>query len=360
MSAFCKRLLVKFLFWLEIVLGVEREIMLLAADRREEFVIPRHWSFFDPATAATLNPTQAAIFHKVKAWVDTNTRAGRNRHGDKCWTFNSYRQWADTEFLWLHKNTVGKALKALVNEGWLVSETQKADGTLRYTTGSKAVSPLQQIVVPPTPKRGHNNKSQQKSLPKTPTKKPAATKVPSKVTSIPPAPVVAAAFNPPDSGKFFSGTIPENQPVDTRTNNAGSSASQESPCNTPGKTTYPPHSAPPPLPSEKREFPALGAWQDWQKRDVRLFFKTSSLMQLEKMFVTYAPDAVLDWIDATREMSNLNNPQGFVIARLRSGDKTGRKEYTRAVEERYNREWHDQPAPANPYISGQYADFIEH
>jgi len=71
---------------------------------------------FDPEIARRVGVNAAVLYQNILFWTQKNLANGRNVRGDKVWTYNSVKAWADL-FPYLSADQVRRALSKLVDEG---------------------------------------------------------------------------------------------------------------------------------------------------------------------------------------------------------------------------------------------------
>lgn len=91
-------------------------------------ILPKGWMMFDPELAKAFdNINTAIIYQKITSWIESNARRKHNIINGKAWSYNSYPDWARKEFIWLHPKTVGSHIRKLEQAGRLVSSQLNPD-----------------------------------------------------------------------------------------------------------------------------------------------------------------------------------------------------------------------------------------
>ena len=308
-----QRLIVKIVFMLIHAAGIERIVLPRLADEVEQIAIPRHWIFFDPETAKRHNANTAAIFHKVKAWIEHNRRHGKNQRRGVSWSYNSVRQWTMTEFSWLSERTVQRALHTLVIDGMLVSEAPGEGKALWYSLGDKLAGGGCQVGIRGVTKCRNNNRYTQKHQHNHSTNTATAAE---SYEYIAPAP--AAADPIPDSGEFVSQIVQEGQTHGDERNES---------VDMPGYDDVPEWArefqAWAVTPRQKTPSPVPRPPSPDELARVRSFLPTMSRAAIDALLARHGTQAVLDLIteaETGAAAGRVRNPQGVVIAGLKNMD----------------------------------------
>ena len=311
-----RNVMVRLVFMLIHAAGIEWIVLPRLADEVEQISIPRHWIFFDPETAKRHNANTAAIFHKVKAWIEHNRRHGKNQRRGVFWSYNSVRQWTMTEFSWLSERTVQRALHTLVIDGMLVSEAPGDGKALWYSLGDKLAGEGCQLDVRGVTKCRNNNIYTQKHQHNHPTKTATASKTPTVPNVLSPAP--AAADTLADTGEFVSQIVQEGQTHGDERNES---------VDIPGYDDVPEWArefqAWAVTPRQKTPSPVPRPPSPDELARVRSFLPTMSRAAIDALLARHGTQAVLDLIteaETGAAAGRVRNPQGVVIAGLKNMD----------------------------------------
>lgn len=138
----CRNLLLIVVGWLAGLLG-KRLV------DREATVLPAGWVMANPAVANEIGINKAIIFQTIDGWVQHNRRHNKNIKKCRAWSYNTIPDWGKV-FCWLNANYVGKLIRELEDEGRLVSAKlakHASDQTKYYSTaaGSMPESDPQQM-----------------------------------------------------------------------------------------------------------------------------------------------------------------------------------------------------------------------
>lgn len=86
--------------------------------------------------AKCLGLKEAVVFQQIHYWLKINEKKNNNFIEGRYWTFNSVKKWHEEEFDFLSFRTIERILKALENEGLLISgvfNKMKSDKTKWYS-----------------------------------------------------------------------------------------------------------------------------------------------------------------------------------------------------------------------------------
>lgn len=74
-----------------------------------------------PGLANVFGERKALIVQKIHEWVLVNQGKGTHQYDGMTWTYGSYKDWHDRHFSWFSANYLGKLLKQLVDDGFLIA-----------------------------------------------------------------------------------------------------------------------------------------------------------------------------------------------------------------------------------------------
>jgi len=99
-------------------------------------VLPVGWMMFDPALAKEIGVNEAIIFQGIDGWVQHNRLRGKNIKEGRAWSYNTIPNWGKV-FCWLNADYVGKLIRKLEKDGRLLSAkfaARPSDQTKYYST----------------------------------------------------------------------------------------------------------------------------------------------------------------------------------------------------------------------------------
>ena len=100
---------------------------------------------FNTKIAKKLGMVEAVLLSQIKFCIDTHKANNENFHKGKYWTYGSAKEFSDF-FKYLSQKQITRALKRLVDDGWLIKDnfnTDKFNHTSWYALSDKFISEFQ-------------------------------------------------------------------------------------------------------------------------------------------------------------------------------------------------------------------------
>lgn len=97
---------------------------------------------FNAEIAKKIGIVEAVLLDNIERTINTHSANGENFFKDKYWIYGSSKTFAEI-FTYLSKQQISRALKRLVDDGWLIKDnfnTDKFDRTSWYALSYKFIS----------------------------------------------------------------------------------------------------------------------------------------------------------------------------------------------------------------------------
>lgn len=100
------------------------------------------YHMFNTKVAKKLGIVEAVLLHNIQFWIDKNRVNEKHFYKGKYWTYNSAKAFSEL-FEYLSDRQISRALKQLVDDGWLIKDNFNAnpfDRTNWYALSDKFIS----------------------------------------------------------------------------------------------------------------------------------------------------------------------------------------------------------------------------
>ena len=97
---------------------------------------------FNTKIAKKLGMVEAILLSQIKFCIDTHKANNENFHKGRYWTYSSAKEFSDF-FKYLSQQQITRALKRLVDDGWLIKDnfnTDKFNRTSWYSLSDKFIN----------------------------------------------------------------------------------------------------------------------------------------------------------------------------------------------------------------------------
>lgn len=97
---------------------------------------------FNTKIAKKLGMIEAVLLQNIKFWIDKSKANNKHFYKGKYWTYNSAKAFSEL-FDYLSDRQISRALKNLVDDGWLIKDnfnTNPFDRTSWYSLSDKFIS----------------------------------------------------------------------------------------------------------------------------------------------------------------------------------------------------------------------------
>ena len=101
---------------------------------------------FNTKIAKKIGLTEAVLLSQIKFCIDTHKTNNENFHKGRYWTYSSAKEFSEF-FKYLSDRQISRALKSLVDDGWLIKDnfnTDKFDRTSWYSLSNKFIIEFQE------------------------------------------------------------------------------------------------------------------------------------------------------------------------------------------------------------------------
>ena len=101
---------------------------------------------FDTNRAKKIGVTEAILLYYIEQTIDIYSSNGKNFHNGKYWMFGSSEGFSRL-FPYLSDRQISRALKGLVDDGWLIKDnfnTDPFDRTSWYSLSNKFINEFQE------------------------------------------------------------------------------------------------------------------------------------------------------------------------------------------------------------------------
>ena len=97
---------------------------------------------FSTEIAEKIGLVEAILLSQIKFCIDTHKANNENFHKGRYWTYSSTKEFSDF-FKYLSDRQISRALKSLVDDGWLIKDnfnTDKFNQTSWYSLSDKFIN----------------------------------------------------------------------------------------------------------------------------------------------------------------------------------------------------------------------------
>ena len=97
---------------------------------------------FNTKIAKKLGMVEAVLLHNIQFWIEKSKANNKHFYKGKYWTYSSAKEFSDF-FKYLSQQQITRALKRLVDDGWLIKDnfnTDKFNRTSWYSLSDKFIN----------------------------------------------------------------------------------------------------------------------------------------------------------------------------------------------------------------------------